>query len=71
MLDTGAAVSLLRADVWNKIVPVVNTTLQEWNGCQLVGAEGSAIKLLGIVSITITLAGISVSKISSDRSFEH
>ena len=43
MLDTRATISLLRPDVWNKIVPVVNTTLQEWNGCQLMGAEGNAI----------------------------
>lgn len=51
----------LQADVWEKIS---TTTIKEWHGCQLVGVEGSTIKLLGTVSVTITraitLAGLSV-----------
>ena len=60
MLDIGAAVSLPRADVWKKISTTTNATLKEWNGCQLVGVEGGTIKSLGTVSVTITLAGLSV-----------
>ena len=40
MLDTGASVSLLRADVWEQISS--DQALLQWNGSRLVGVEGSS-----------------------------
>ena len=58
MLDTGASVSLLRADVWEKIS--ADRALVQWNGSRLVGVEGSSIEVLGVATCIISLAGITV-----------
>ena len=58
MLDTGVSVSLLRADVWQKISS--DEALMRWNGSGLVGVEGSSIEILGVASCDLSLAGILV-----------
>jgi len=55
MLDTGAAVNLLRADIWEKVSN--GETLLDWNASKLIGVEGSSIKILGVATMTIALAG--------------
>lgn len=56
MIDTGAAVSLIREDIWEKVAGS-KPTLTAWTGCQLVGAEGSPIEIKGIATITFLIAG--------------
>lgn len=56
MIDTGAAVSLIREDIWEKVAGN-KPTLMAWTGCQLVGAEGSPIEIKGIATITFLIAG--------------
>ena len=43
MLDTGASVSLLRANVWEKNSS--DEVLLQWNGSRLVGVEGSSVEI--------------------------
>ena len=57
MIDTGAAVSLIREDVWSKISGGVVTHLSPWTGCQLVGAEGSRIQIKGVTTLVFSIAG--------------
>ena len=56
MIDTGAAVSLMHEDIWEKVAGN-KPTLTAWTGCQLVGAEGSPIEIKGIATITFLIAG--------------
>ena len=57
MLDTGAAVSLIREDVWSRIsksgarIP----QLQEWKGKRLVGANGSILSVKGFGKFLVFL----------------
>ena len=56
MIDTGAAISLIREDVWRRVTggqPV----LSAWTGCQLVGAEGSRIEVKGVTTLSFSIAG--------------
>jgi len=57
MIDTGAAVSLIKKDVWEKIVPKGGEHLEAWTK-NIVGVEGSPLSVLGA---NITLAGTVVS----------
>jgi len=59
MIDTGAAVSLIRADAWK---PAVGSqpTIFPWTGCQLVGVEGSKIGVKGVSTLKFTIAGVMV-----------
>ena len=57
MIDTGAAVSLIREDTWEKVAGSNRPTLTAWTGCQLVGAEGSPIEIKGIATLTFMIAG--------------
>ena len=41
MLDTGAAVSLINEDTWNKLANLTVKPLSKWGGCHLVGVEGT------------------------------
>jgi len=56
MIDTGAAVSLIREDVWTRITEG-NVALSPWEGCQLVGAEGSKIEIRGVTTLVFSIAG--------------
>ena len=60
MIDTGAAVSLIRKDIWEKIAPKGGVQLEAWTK-HLVGVEGSPLSVLGATSLNITLAGTVVS----------
>ena len=55
LLDTGAAVSLLRIDLWNRIRPNDLTTLQPYNDKKLIGAEGTPLRIYGSTVITATM----------------
>ena len=60
MVDTGAAVSLIREDIWEKLTPMGDATLEAWSK-NLVGVEGSPLSVLGATKLDITLAGTVVS----------
>ncbi len=59
MLDTGAAVSLIRKDVWDRLEHSPRE-LQPWTGHKLVGVEGSPIKVHGLATVDVRLAGNTV-----------
>ena len=56
MIDTGAAVSLIREDIWKRVAGS-EPTLKAWTGCKLVGAEGSPIEINGTAALTFLIAG--------------
>ena len=56
LLDTGAAVSLLRKDKWDKIA-APESSLKPWNGPRLTGVEGSLLKVHGCYPICFRLSG--------------
>ena len=47
MVDTGAAVSLLRKDKWQLLGGADKYKLEQWTGSQLVGVEGSPVPVYG------------------------
>ena len=50
VLDTGAAVSLIREDVWTRITKTAGVSLpelREWRGKRLVGVNGSPLSVRG------------------------
>ena len=55
MLDTGAAVSLLRNDTWNKIKGT--STLIPWTNPGLVGVGGTLLRVSGIAKLCLELGG--------------
>jgi len=62
MLDTGASVSLLSERVWQVIAATQTNhrSLNEWNGCCLVGVEGSAIPILGVATVNVSFSDVTV-----------
>ncbi len=60
MLDTGAAVTLVRKDLWDEI-SASGTSLTPWTGRQLVGVEGSPIRVHGEAEISVSFGGQPVS----------
>ena len=56
LLDTGAAVSLLRKDKWD-LIASPDTPLNPWNGPRLTGVEGSPLIVFGCSPIWIRLSG--------------
>ena len=48
MVDTGAAVSLLRKDKWQLLGGTDKYKLEQWTGSQLVGVEGSPVPVYGV-----------------------
>ena len=58
MLDTGATVSLIREDVWRKVVGA-NKTLVKCN-LRLVSMERSAIAILGVAALETLFTSIIV-----------
>jgi len=60
MVDTEAAVSLIREDIWEKLTPKGDVKLKAWNK-NLVGVEGSPLSVLGATKLDITSAGTVVS----------
>ena len=55
ILDTGAAVTLLRRDLWDR-GKRPQSTLEPWNGPQLVGANGTPIRVHGTAMVNLTMA---------------
>ena len=55
VVDTGAAVSVLRADLWEKIQSP-GALLEPWTNTSLVGANGTPIDVLGSATVTLTVA---------------
>ena len=56
LLDTGAAVSLLRKDKWD-LIASPDLPLNPWNGPRLTGVEGSPLNVFGCSPIWIRLSG--------------
>ena len=56
LLDTGAAVTLLREDVWRQIAPQP-PKLESWDGAALVSAGGMPLSVYGCVSVNLGLEG--------------
>ena len=60
LVDTGAGVSLLRGDVWEKAVP--NSSAYALQGaCRLIGVDGVPIKVCGAASVNVTVEGHTLS----------
>ena len=57
LIDTGAGVSLLRGDIWDRVMPENNGMDKEAVYC-LVGVDGIPIKVRGTVSVKISLKGL-------------
>lgn len=56
MLDTGAAVTLLRKDLWDELGGL-GTVLAPWTGSELVGVEGSPIRVHGEAQVKVSSGG--------------
>ena len=56
LLDTGAAVTLLRQDVWTRALPQ-RPTLKPWSGATLVSAGGTPLTIHGHACIDFELGG--------------
>ena len=57
VIDTGAAVTLLRKEFWLK----TNTTLNSWRGPDLVGAKGTPITVCGTAAVVFKIGSCSFS----------
>lgn len=55
-MDTGAAVTLLRDDTWER-VNAAGAELKPWNGQRLVGVEGSPLQVRGCTRVDLDLSG--------------
>ena len=53
LVDTGAAVTLIREEVWNKIA--CGDTLESWTGQTLIGVEGAPLRVLGTKEVNLVL----------------
>ena len=61
LVDTGAGVSLLRGDVWEKAVP--HSSAYDLQGaCRLVGVDVIPIKVRGAASVNVTVEGHTLSQ---------
>ena len=56
MVDTGAAVSLIRKDVWDRLGGASTFGLSPWRGRHLVGVEGSTVPVCGVTTLDFHLA---------------
>ena len=56
LLDTGAAVSLLRKEVWDRISRQ-SVELEPWREKRLVGVEGTPLRVEGCVTVTAEMGG--------------
>ena len=48
MVDTGAAVSLLRREQWSRLGGAEKHKMEQWDGGRLVGVEGSPVEVDGV-----------------------
>ena len=56
IVDTGAAVTLLRGDLWDKAT-TAGTDLEPWTGQPLVGVEGTELHVCGCAQMPVSIAG--------------
>ena len=56
LLDTGAAVTLLRQDVWTKVA-AQSSDLEPWSGATLVSAGGTPLTVHGHAYVAFELGG--------------
>ena len=56
IIDTGAPVTLLRTDTWER-VKKTGTGLEKWTGPSLVGVDGKAICIRGKVNVNVLFDG--------------
>ena len=56
LLDTGAAVTLLREDVWKQLAPKPHS-LEPWPGATLVSAGGMPLTVHGCACVNLNLGG--------------
>ena len=59
LIDTGAAVTLLRQDVWNQIA-APKPELKPWPGPPLVSAGGTPLTIHGCMCMALQLGGVSI-----------
>ena len=58
VVDTGAAVSLIRKDVWTQLVNRDSTlVLEQWSGKKLVGVNGASLSICGCGNIQVLFKG--------------
>ena len=58
IVDTGAAVSLLRSDIWDSLISARNTKMDPLNGQQLIGVDGSPLHIQGCVQVSLKIAEV-------------
>ena len=58
LLDTGAAVTLLRKDTWSRINARRPRELESWSEQQLVGVDGASLQVHGQAKIRVELGGV-------------
>lgn len=67
VLDTGAAVTFLRKDLWDiHVVKPEDAKLEEWNGRRLVGVEGTSLDVYGVVNVQIVPKVVVVGGLTAD-----
>eukprot|EP00731_Ephydatia_muelleri_P012465 Em0006g1359a len=59
LIDTGAAVSLLSVNVWQRVAGCgrVLPPIEKWTGQTLVGVNGSALSVKGVAGLPLSLEG--------------
>ena len=57
LVDTGAGVSLLQGDIWDRVMPE-NNGMDKEATYRLVGVDGIPIKIRGTVSVKVYLEGL-------------
>ena len=56
LLDTGAALTLVRKDVWDSL-GLTRPRLEPWSGLRLVSVDGNPLSVLGCAQTQLNLAG--------------
>ncbi len=60
LLDTGAAVTLMRRDAWERVTANNRQRLQNYSAVQLVGVDGSPLTIHGVATVDLHLNGLSI-----------
>lgn len=58
LLDTGSAVTIICAEVWNELKCVANTCELQEVSQSVVTADGSSLELLGQVTLSVEIGGL-------------
>ena len=57
VIDTGAAVTLLWTDIWDRVQRQKPSALNPWTGPKLVGTDGRPLQVWGFKQLAVTIAG--------------